>query len=221
MSKELINKYKAEFDHWLNDGNVQVYYKKDDEPKWVTDEECIEYEGYDNFSHILQNSLDANDVLLVIDDYYREFRIAMAEGKTIEYLGYKNEWKNLIENCIKLEGIPLEELRIKPDRYKFKVGDWVIHNGKYKKVTKAVDGYIDSLDNQVAVIMKEDSLELWEPKEEEYFWYKNDLVKFDEIKTNAGTLLESVRGCSYHTAEENFKDYCEPFIGQLPTSIKK
>ena len=109
----------------------------------------------------------------------------------------------------------------RPEEPKFKVGDWVIHNGKCKRVTKVVDGLIDSLDNQVAVIMKEESLELWKPKEEEYFWYKNDLVKFDEIKPNCGTLLESVRGCSYYTAEANYKEYCEPFIGQLPTNIKE
>ena len=220
MDKELIIKYKDEFAHWLKEGKVLAYYKKDDEPKWLTDEECIEYEGHDNFNHILQNSLGPEDVLLVIDDYYREFRIAMAKGKTIEYLGHKNEWKNLIENCRKLEGLLLEELRVKPEPPNFKKGNWVIHNGKHKRVTKAVDGYIDSLDNQVAVIMKEESLELWKPKEEVYFWYKNDLVKFNEIQTNAGLLLHSSRGCSYYPAEENFEDFCEPFIGQLPTTIK-
>ena len=55
MNKELIKTYFKEFKHWLSGGNVQVYYKKDDEPKWLTDEECIEYEGHDNFSHIMQN----------------------------------------------------------------------------------------------------------------------------------------------------------------------
>ena len=84
MNKELIKKYKAEFDHWLNGGAIQAFYKQDDEPKWLTDEECIEYEGHDNFSHIMQNSLDANDVLIVIDDAYVEFRKALAEGKIIQ-----------------------------------------------------------------------------------------------------------------------------------------
>ena len=219
MNKELIKKYKNEFEHWINGGNVQAFYKKDDEPKWITDEECIEYEGYDNFTHILQNSLEPEDVLIIIDDEYIKFRGALANDKIVEYLDFRDEWRDLKENCVLIEAIPLKDLRIKPE-HKFKVGDWVIHNGVHKQVTKAVDGYIDSLDNQVAVIMKEESLELWEPKEEEYFWYKNDLVKFDEIKTNCGTLLNSVRGCSYHTTEANYKEYCEPFIGQLPTSIK-
>lgn len=205
MNKELIKKYKAEFDHWLNGGKLQV--------KFVNEPWEEAPEGIFTFTTV--------NFVLAIDDYYAEFRRALAEDKIVEYLRYTKEWKNLVEHGRRLEGIPLKELRIKPKEPKFKVGDWVIHNGKCKRVTKVVDGLIDSLDNQVAVIMKEESLELWEPKEEEYFWYKNDLVKFDETKTNYGTLLNSVRGCSYHTAEENYKEYCEPFIGQLPTSIKK
>ena len=27
MIKELIKKYKAEFDHWMDDGKLQAYYK--------------------------------------------------------------------------------------------------------------------------------------------------------------------------------------------------
>ncbi len=219
MNKELIKIYFEEFKHWLNGGNVQVYYKKDDEPKWLTDEECIEYEGHDNFSHIMQNSLEPEDVLIIIDDEYIEFREAIAKGKSVEYLEFKNEWRDLIENCRKLEGICLSRLRVKPEAHKFKDGDWVVHNGVAKRVTKAVDGYIDSLDNEVAVIMKEESLELWEPEDGEYFWYKNDLVKFHETQINLGLLLESARGCSYYPAEKNFEDYCEPFIGNLPTLI--
>ena len=58
-------------------------------------------------------------------------------------------------------------------------------------------------------------------REEEYFWYKNDLVKFHETQTNLGLLLESARGCSYYPAEKNFEDYCEPFIGKLPSNLKQ
>ena len=51
------------------------------------------------------------------------------------------------------------------------------------------------------------------------FWYENDLVKFDETQTNAGVLLHSARGCSYYPSE-NFEDFCEPFIGKLPSNLK-
>ena len=84
MNKELIKKYKAEFDHWLNGGTIQAFYKQGDEPKWLTAEECIEYDGYDNFSHIIKNLLEPDDVIIVIDDEYIEFRKALAEGKIIQ-----------------------------------------------------------------------------------------------------------------------------------------
>lgn len=219
MNKELIKTYFEEFKHWLNGGNVQVYYKKDNEPKWLTDEECIEYEGHDNFSHIMQNSLEPEDVLIAIDDSYSIYRKAMLEGKIVQKQDYFNkQWIDMKTHNFhgasdtQYQGV----YRIKPERHKFKVGDWVIHNGKYKRVTKAVDGYIDSLDNEVAVIMKEESLELWEPEDEKYFWYKNDLVRFHKTQANLGLLLESARGCSYYPAEKNFEDYCEPFTGNLP-----
>ena len=210
MNKELIKKYFEEFNHWLNGGKVISKYTLlsgwsdcQSEDIWRIPDENI------------------SKVLIVIDDEYVELRKALAKGKAVEYLDFKNEWRDLRENCRKLEGVCLSRLRVKPERHKFKTGDWVIHNGKYKRVTKAVDGYIDSLDNEVAVIMKEESLELWEPEDEKYFWYKNDLVKFHETQTNLGLLLESARGCSYYPAEKNFEDYCEPFIGNLPTLINK
>ena len=208
MNKELIKKYKAEFDHWLNGGKL---LHKDEFGNWENSRDIWD---------LRTESIKA----IVINDSYSIYRKAMAEGQIVQEQDYFNkQWLDMKTDDFhgasdtQYEGV----YRVKPERHKFKVGDWVIHNGVVKRVTKAIDGYIDSLDNEVAVIMKEESLELWEPKEEEeYFWYKNDLVKFDEIKTNCGTLLNSVRGCSYHTAEANYKEYCEPFIGQLPTSIK-
>ena len=208
MNKELIKKYKAEFDHWLNGGKL---LHKDEFGNWENSRDIWD---------LRTESIKA----IVINDSYSIYRKAMAEGQIVQEQDYFNkQWLDMKTDDFhgasdtQYEGV----YRVKPERHKFKVGDWVIHNGVVKRVTKAIDGYIDSLDNEVAVIMKEESLELWEPKEEEeYFWYKNDLVKFDEIKTNCGTLLNSARGCSYYPAEKNFEDYCEPFIGQLPTSIK-
>ena len=208
MNKELIKKYKTEFDHWLYGGKLQVKFVND---PW---EEAPE----DIFSY------NAVNFVLVIDDEYIEFRKALVEGKAIECLNWDDKWQDLIENNIKFENINLSRLRIKPEEPKFKECDWVIHNGEYKKVTKVIDGCIDSLDNQPAVISKFDVLELWKPKNNEYFWYKNDLVKFDETQTNAGLLLQSVRGCSYYGCSyypsENFEDFCEPFIGKLPSNLK-
>ena len=84
MNKELIKKYKVEFDYWINGGNIQAYYKLDNTPKWWTDKESLDYYGDDNFNNVIENSLDTDDVLVVIDDEYIEFRRALAEGKTIQ-----------------------------------------------------------------------------------------------------------------------------------------
>ena len=204
MNKELIKKYKDEFDHWLNGGKLHAKFVND---PW---EEAPE----DIFSYSTIN------FILVIDDKYAEFRRALAEGKIIQYYvdGFVG-WRDV--KSLNQDYMHPGSFRIKPEVPKFKVGDWVIHNGVAKRVTKAVDGYIDSLDNEVAVIMKEESLELWEPEDGKYFWYKNDLVRFHETQANLGLLLESARGCSYYPAEKNFEDYCEPFIGKLPSNLKQ
>jgi hypothetical protein len=206
MNKELIKKYFREFEHWLKGGKVLACPIRD------------KLNGYSiDWQPIDENALwDNKDIAYIINDKYVEYSKAGAEGKQLQ-VSYDDgkTWYDKLYRKISWSKSKL--LRIKPERHKYKVGDWVIHNGKYKRVTKAVDGYIDSLDNEVAVIMKEESLELWEPQEEKYFWYKNDLVKFHETQTNYGTLLMSARGCSYYPAEENFEEYCEPFIGQLPT----
>ena len=208
MRKETIIKYEKEFIAWCKGESVLL-----GTPTSMHDRNLIwrEVKDLDDWKPL--------DTVYVLNDSYSIYRKALAEGKIIEYLDFKNEWRDLKENCRRLEGVRLTELRIKPE-HKFKKGDWVIHNGEYKRVTKAVDGYIDSLNNEVAVIMKEESLELWKPEDGKYFWYKNDLVRFHETQTNLGLLLESARGCSYYPAEKNFEDYCEPFIGQLPTILK-
>ena len=203
MNKELIKTYFKEFDHWLNGGKLLA---KHDNKGWIN------YYGEDIWTH-------SAETLIVIDDEYSMFRKALIEGESIEVLQSNTErWVNI--GTI-IESIKPELYRIKPNKPKFKTGDWVIHNGVAKRVTKAVDGYIDSLDNEVAVIMKEESLELWEPEDGKYFWYKNDLVRFHETQANLGLLLESARGCSYYPAEKNFEDYCEPFIGKLPSNLKQ
>ena len=212
MNKELIKTYFEEFKHWLSGGNVQVYYKKDDEPKWLTDEECIEYEGHDNFSHIMQNSLEPEDVLIIIDDHYSIYRRAIAEGKEVEVAVDYNDvdgyiWKNIEDE--EFHHFNPDEIRIKPEVPKFKVGDWVVHNGDIKQVTKAVDGLIDCLDNQVAVIMKDESLEPWEPKQGEWcIMYDID----EDPNSNSITLQR-------WSDKSKWKPL--PFMGKLPPYIKK
>ena len=213
MRKETIIKYEKEFLAWCKGESVLL---------GVTDpmhDRTLIWREVRDF-----NDWEPLDTVYILNDSYSIYRKAMLEGKIVQKQDYFNkQWLDMKTDDFhgasdtRYEGV----YRVKQERHKFKKGDWVIHNGVAKRVTKAVDGYIDSLDNEVAVIMKEESLELWEPEDEKYFWYKNDLVRFHETQANLGLLLESARGCSYYQAEKNFEDYCEPFIGNLPTLINK
>ena len=215
MRKETIIKYEKEFIAWCKGESVLLGAPAAS----MHDRNLIwrEVKDLDDWKPL--------DTVYVLNDSYSIYRKAMAEGKIVQKQDYFNnkQWLDMKTDDFhdasdtRYKGV----YRVKPEEPKFKVGDWVIHNGKYKRVTKAVDGCIDSLDNEVAVIMKEESLELWEPEDGKYFWYKNDLVRFHEIQANLGLLLESARGCSYYPAEKNFEDYCEPFIGKLPSNLKQ
>lgn len=96
-----------------------------------------------------------------------------------------------------------------------KKGDWVIHNGKHKVITKMIDGLIDSLDYNTTIIWKNDQLELWIPEPGEWCWFWDEhyttaiLAKFENISN--GLFVE------HHG---NIFEYCEPFIGELPSNLK-
>ena len=212
MNKKLIKKYSNEFNHWINGGAIQAFYKKGSELKWRTDEESIQSNGYTNFEFMILNSLGQNDVLVVIEDSYLIYRKALAEGKEVEVAVDYNDvdgyiWKSMEDE--EFHHFNIDEIRIKPDAPKFKVGDWVVHNGVIKQVTKAVDGLIDSLDNQVAVIMKDESLELWEPKDGEW------CIMYDTEENPNVTYI----GLQKWNDKSKWKPI--PFIGKLPPYIKK
>ena len=201
MNKELIKKYFKEFRHWLNGGKIISKYTLT--PTW---NDCQSEEIW----RIPDKNI--SKVLIVINDEYATYRKALAEGKIIEVAVDHNEkdgyiWKRAEDD--EFHYFPLDEIRIKPDVSKFKVGDWVVHNGVIKQVTKAVDGLIDSLDNQVAVIMKDESLELWEPKEGEWC-IMYDMGEYQDA--NSVTLRR-------WNNKSKWKPI--PFIGNLPPYIKK
>ena len=211
MNKELIKKYKAEFEYWLNVGKLQAKFVYN---QWVEAPKDI-------FSYNMVN------FVLVIDDEYVEFRKALAEGKIIQQQDYySKEWIDMKTDKFhgasdtQYEGI----YRIKPDEPKFKVGDWVIHNQKFKIVTKVVDGLIDCLDHSPARVMRKDTLELWQPKPGEWCWFHNGTIeslyfyKFYSI-ISEGYIADIPKDIEHIMTAQIFK-YCEPFTGNLPTIIK-
>ena len=107
MNKQLINKYKPEFDHWLNGGKLQANFVYD---QWVEAPKDI-------FSYNMVN------FVLVIDDEYIEFRRALAEGKTIQlneaekFSDPKRSWIDLSCTCLGDSRLlfPVSYYRIKPE----------------------------------------------------------------------------------------------------------
>ena len=101
MNKELIKKYKAEFDHWLNGG--ELLSKHPDETKWYL------------VTVVLWN---CPKMQYIINDEYVEFRQALAEGKTVEVAIDHNDidgyiWKSVEDD--EFHHFNIDEIRIKPE----------------------------------------------------------------------------------------------------------
>ena len=101
MNKELIKKYKAEFDHWLNGG--ELLSKHPDGTNWYL------------VTVVLWN---CPKMQYIINDEYVEFRQALAEGKTVEVAIDHNDidgyiWKSVEDD--EFHHFNIDEIRIKPE----------------------------------------------------------------------------------------------------------
>lgn len=218
MNKELIKKYKAEFDHWLNGGKLLIKMSTGWEPVPT-----------DYTWHL-------TDKLYIINDEYVEFRKASAEGKTIQcnakegenditYTAYGHTW-----------WVDTTEFkyatrfyRVKPEEPKFKVGDWVIDKKRKHKPFMVTSSDLEADSPNYVKI----DCELWQPKPGEWCWFWNEpsdipilakLISIEyflerpteyKIKTPS-YISETVYSCMTYMYFKN----CEPFIGQLPTNLK-
>ena len=126
MNRDLIKKYKAEFNHWLNGGEL-LYSYIDDKLLWKSMDE-IDKNTYPVY---IRNPFQLSEHhIIIINDEYVEFRKALAEGKTLQmYCKYDDVppiWDDMTE-VIKSIGFVMtkDNYRIKPEESKFKIGDWV------------------------------------------------------------------------------------------------
>lgn len=80
MNKELIKKYKKEFDHWLNGGSLLT--------KSFSNCDITLYEEVTD-----SNSWSNPHRVYIINDEYVEFRKALCEGKTVQHISATTgEW---------------------------------------------------------------------------------------------------------------------------------
>lgn len=201
MNKELIKKYQKEFISWVNGEELLIKGSNG----WTT--------VGDDF-----NWCEPTDSVIVLKDKYFEFRIALTEGKSIQFYELVDEdefdsakdiykwvdWKGATSASCFTSTL---KYRIKPDDLKFKVGDIAIHNGKFRKISKVIDGMLDCFTDGPAVIMKNDTLEIWRPKVGEFCLFSNK-----GEKPIIGTFLEMFNGDLYVMAEckINAFEFCEP-----------
>ena len=206
MNKQLINKYKLEFDHWLNGGKLLCYTEVDGPYYEVTDEKW-------DF---------VCDIGFIINDEYSEFRKALAEGKAIEYLGQSsNLWHEVPEPDFSLHPTCY---RIKPDEPKFKVGDFVrctctTSDALPLRITKFVQGNYHVANSNLSFLGHE--LEPWTPVKGEWCWF------WDKCTPHRPTLRqydifpeEYGEENMFHDSEQNPFDFCEPFLNSRPSHLK-
>ena len=208
MNKPLINKYKPEFDHWLNEGSVLI----NSDLGWCP----IAKE----FTWSCNISVDA---LLVINDEYSEFRKALAEGKIIQINNSKPEnWIDI--DTDKLANYNPSFLRIKPDEPKFKVGDFV----RYAYSTPARALEINNINGNRHYFTNskmsclEHELEPWTPVKGEWCWFYDNLdSKYSHLAQFYGMNISEDNSLSTFMSSIITKwYYCEPFLNSLPSYLK-
>lgn len=214
MNKELIKKYRKEFNHWLDGDRLLA---KHSVSGW------IEYYGEDIWTH-------QTDLQIVIDDEYVEFRKALAEGKTVERLvggsyDITGVWQDFNICTHKFDMEP-KKYHIKPDEPKLKVGDWVRHLQPYDEVFPVTEEFLNN--SKARKEHSFDEFELWEPHVDEWCWFWKSGVKgytivyplLGKFKKFVSTETNTYKNGYRYEADIGFYTHCEPFIGELPSNLK-
>ena len=142
--------------------------------------------------------------IYVINDEYVEFRKNIVDGEAIQVM-LNGSWKDRSKSSI--FSSPSSDYRIKPKESKFKVG--MFYYDMFGKVYKIVDNF----DLEYC---KQHNCELWDPKQGEWCWFWDDNYTYPVLRQYEG--LDSDTGKSmYRSNLGYYYDYCEPFIGTLPT----
>lgn len=232
MNLELIRKYEKEFLHMLHGGNLLsrvMTSDKDDEMYtiWYKVNACNNMEKWssEHLFNLTKKEYAYYKPQFVIDDEYVEFRKALAEGKTVQYRTKHSNWIDYKDN----NGINCNifssnksvascyEYRIKPEEPKFKVGDWVHYIHDNNKKALCIDKFIDERYHfsNSSLMLREDEIEKWEPKEGEpcIFW--------NNSSHSAVIAIFIYKSNWYYITKNNGYSNCMPFTGVLPPHMKE
>ena len=212
MNKEIINKFKEEFDAWLAGKSVLIY----DNGRWVS----IGQDS-DIWSKV------HNKAKFILNDEHVALRQAEAEGKVIQYRLHMNEsWRNCTTNSQVFRQQSAKEYRVRPPEPKFKVGDWVrlkifdktVHQIlalSYCEREKCTHPRLSNFKGNIDCV---EALEPWIPTKGEWCIFSNGKKDQIAIISKFDKLDKHVR--PYITKKVGRFEHCEPFIGQLPQTLK-
>ncbi len=216
MNKQLINKYKHEFDHWLNEG--KILYKHIHSDVWYNEDPWDYSPDY--------------IIAIIINDEYSKFRKALSEGKTIQIYDVieqhisdrtfdKFGWRDFKSFTASSSFSKTPDLyRIKPDEPKFKVGDFVryIHT-TYPRALEInnINGNRYYFTNSEMSCL-EHELEPWTPVKDEWCWFYDNpnKDKYCNLSKSGGEF--NVR--YFKTNCGTSWNFCEPFLNSLPSYLK-
>lgn len=222
MNKELIKKYKPEFDHWLNGGSLLARVITSDEDDfmytiwYMVDSNNLEKWKATSLFSLTNTQIKYYKPQFVINDEYSEFRKALAEGKTIEYIGQSsNVWHEVQESDFNLHPTCY---RIKPDESKFKVGDFVTPLNREINCSVWQINNILSCNTLVSnsIMLDPRTIQPWTPVKGEWCW-------FYDSKSSKSSYLAEFKQMSrqfFESEEIGIYDYCEPFLNSLPSYLK-
>ena len=212
MNLELIKKYEKEFLHMLHGGKV-LMGKRDpitNTTKW--------------YPSVLNPFVEtSNTIVVVIDDIYCTYRMALAEGKTIQFFNTKERlydsskplhtWQDIDTICT--HGIP-SDYKIKPEEPEFKIGDYVryIHTNSPKPLRIVNINCERYYFENAEIILRTDEIEKWEPREGEIciFW---DAVDTGAVISKFSYMEQEKYGTDLYTWNN-----CMPFTGILPPHMR-
>ena len=197
MNTELIKKYKAEFDHFLNGGELLIRYYD------YEDREYKEWKEVDRNYNWNDGSL-YKAPQFIINDNFSELRKALCDGKTVQaYYKFNNTWNYIIKPEFKDN---VSNYRIKPES-EFKIGDFV---------RDIISGKVSQINNEDIANGKYSQDTKWEPFTGElcWFWSGNKLEEATLSKFHSYT-----KHGGFKTIYDSFK-YCEPFLNSKPSWFK-
>ena len=213
MRKETILNYEKEFLAWCKGESILLGAPASMHEKPLVWREVRDF-----------NDWKPLDTVYVLNDSYSTYRKALAEGKPIQmYCKYDDVppfWDDMTE-VIKSIGFVMtkDNYRIKPEESKFKIGDWVRtpHRGIFQ------------IQHEIELAAWEMTLgcraELWTPQLGEWCWFSNKngiptIGQFLSIETDGNRKYSATFPNTPHPFI-TYYDYCEPFLGQLPTNIQE